>query len=415
MTLRASQRAVQLMAEIAGGQPAPETFCAGEPPVQSREITLRRDRCDRLLGVRIASQRIEGILHGFGLENSDGDSWRTPSHRPDLQREVDLIEEIVRAYGIDKIPSSTHSRFTKQSEADRVADSLGVLRQRLVARGLFEARTSALIPRAVAEQDGAVALRNPLSEDHVALRPSVVRGLLEVLARNVSMGATSIRLFELGNIFVAPDANEKRAVGLVFSGAAASAPHWRASDKRQLDFFDLKGAIDAIRIPNLAFRRAENAGLALAAEILSGDQVIGLAGQLTAPRASQFGASAPIFVAQILLDFLASGLGMGAHFAHIDKFPAVTRDVAMIVPATLTHGEVMGVITGSKEPLLADVQLFDLFAGKEGSSVEIGRKSLAYTLTYRDRNRTLTNDEVTVVHDRIRSRLKSELGAELRE
>jgi phenylalanyl-tRNA synthetase beta chain len=272
-----------------------------------------------------------------------------------------------------------------------------------------------LIPRAVAEQDGAVALRNPLSEDHVALRPSVVRGLLDVLSRNVNMGATSIRLFEVGNIFIAPEASEKRALGLVFSGAAATAPHWRASEKRQLDFFDLKGAINILRIPNLGFRRTENAGLALAAEILSGDDVIGLAGQLTAARASEFGAAAPIFVAQIVLDFIQSSIGAGPRFSEIERFPAVSRDIAMIVPATLTHGEVIGVIKGSKEPLLAAVQLFDLFAGKEGSSVEIGKKSLAYTLTYRDRNRTLTNDEVTVVHDRIRNRLRGELGAELRE
>lgn len=420
MTLRASARAVQLMQELAGGGPAEETVCAGEPPARACEVALRYHRCDQLLGVTIAPEKIDAILHGFGLEKSgaasaDASTWKIPSHRPDLQREVDLIEEVVRAYGINEIPASTRSRFTPQSNADRIADSLGAVRQRLVALGLFEARTSALIPRAVAEQDGAVALRNPLSEDHVALRPSVVRGLLEVFARNVNMGATSIRLFELGNIFIAPNASEKRALGLVFSGAAATAPHWRASEKRQLDFFDLKGAINVLRIPNLAFRRTENAGLALAAEILSGDEVIGLAGQLTAARAFELGANAPIFVAQIVLDFVASGIGTGPRFAEIDRFPAVTRDIAMIVPAILTHAEVIGVITASKEPLLFDVQLFDLFSGKEGSSVEIGKKSLAYTLTYRDRNRTLTNDEVTVVHDRIRSRLKSELGAELRE
>ncbi|MDQ6625601.1 MAG: phenylalanine--tRNA ligase subunit beta [Verrucomicrobiota bacterium] len=415
MTLRASARAVRLMQELAGGQPAPETFCAGEPPVHSREITFRRERCDRLLGVRIASQRIEGILQGFGLENSGGDSWRTPSHRPDLQREVDLIEEIVRAYGIDKIPSSTRSRFTPQSDADRIADSLGALRQRLVARGLFEARTSALIPRATALQDGAVVLRNPLSEEHVALRPSVVRGLLEVLARNVNMGATSVRLFELGNIFTAPEAGEKRALGLVLSGNASSGPHWQVGEKRRLDFFDLKGAIMALRIPDLQFRRTENAGLGLAAEILSGENVIGLAGQLSAARAADLGLTAPIFVAQIVLDFLAAATRNAPRFAEIDRFPAVTRDIAMIVPETVSYADAMSVISKLNEPLLADVQLFDLFSGKEGSSVEIGKKSLAYTLTYRDRNRTLTNDEVTVVHDRIRDRLKGELGAELRE
>ncbi|MEP6809722.1 MAG: hypothetical protein ABI992_05720, partial [Chthoniobacterales bacterium] len=283
------------------------------------------------------------------------------------------------------------------------------LRQRLIALGLFEVRTSALIPRdAIAAAGGAVELKNPLSEDHVALRPNLLRGLLDVAARNQNMGATSLRFFELGRIFLPPDATEKLALGLLFSGEVCSAPHWRSAAKRQLDLFDLKGAINALRVPALSLRRAEKSGYALAADILSGETVIGFAARVS-------GAVAPVFLAQIELESLVRAEAAGRKFQELDKFPAVARDIAMIVPEKLSHAEVDDAIRAANEPLLADVRLFDLFSGKEAASIGAGRKSLAYTLTYRDRNRTLTHDEVNVVHTRIRERLQSELGAELRE
>lgn len=421
MVFAASQRATHLMRDIAAGEPAAEIWCAGEPPVQQGEITLRYSRCDQLLGIAIDPQKITLILDGFGLrrvrEDANASTWLIPSHRPDLQREVDLIEEVVRAYGIDKIPPSSRSRVTPQSEADRIADFTAGLRQRLIALGLSEARTSALISRAdtAAAIDGAVELKNPLSEDHVALRPSLAPGLLDVLARNQNMGARSIRLFEIGRVFVPPDAVEQRALGLVFSGTAESTAHWRGGSKRQLDFFDLKSGIEALRIPNLGFRRANHPAYALAAEIAAGDEVIGLAGQLSAARATQLGAAAPVFVAQLNVDAIRRVASDAPRFTEIEKYPAISRDIAMIVPETLSHADVTRTIEAAREAMLAEVQLFDLFSGKEGSSIEFGNKSLAYTLTYRDKNRTLTHDEVTVVHDRIRDRLKSELGAELRE
>jgi len=422
MTLRASSRAVELMREIAGGSPAAQIATAGFPPTAPADVSLRYRRCDELLGVKITPDKVDDILRQFGLEktqdaSTDAGTWKIPSHRRDLQREVDLIEEVVRTYGIEKVAPNHRSRFTPQSEADRAADFDSALRQRLVALGLFEVRTSALISRADASTSarGAVDLKNPLSEDHVALRPSLTSGLLDVLIRNQNMGASSIRLFELGRIFVPPQATEQRSLGLLFCGDAANAPHWRVTAKRQLDFFDLKGAVEALRVPDLGFRRAEHPAFGLAAEITSAGEVIGIAGQLGTARAAQLGAAAPVFLAQIDLEPLLRAARVGGRYQEIDRYPAVSRDIAMIVPETLSHAEVERVLAGVNEPLVQRVQLFDLFSGKDGSSVGSGKKSLAYTLTYRERNRTLTNDEVTVVHTRIRDRLKSELGAELRE
>jgi phenylalanyl-tRNA synthetase beta chain len=420
MILPASQRVAELIHELTGGKPAPAIAAGGALPEPPPDVSLRYERCNELIGVRVPRERVVQILEGFGLKNTqtsdEKTSWRIPSFRADLQREADLIEEVVRVFGIERVPVHDRSRSTPESEADRAYDFESTLRQRLVARGLSEVRTSTLIPRsAAAAAEGVVELRNPLSEDHVALRPSLVRGLLDVMARNQNMGAASIRLFELGRIFLPPDAKEERALGLLFSGNAATGLHWRSAGKRQLDFFDLKGAMESLRIPALAFRRGNHPAFALSSELVSGDELIGLAGQLSAARAAELGAAAPVFVGQINLDAVLRLGTRAPGFSEIEKFPAVTRDVAMIVPEKLSHEEIFTTIAGAREPLLASIELFDVFSGKQEQNLGAGKKSLAYTLTYRDKTRTLTNDEITVVHAKIRERLQRELGVELRE
>ena len=420
MILRASHRATELISELGGGNPSLEIDAAGALPPAPADVVLRYERSARLIGLPVPKERIDQILEGFGLKKAraseDETSWRIPSYRSDLQREADLIEEVVRVFGIERVPVSDRSRFTPESEADRIYDFESALRQRLVARGLSEARTSALIPRKTGlfGAAGALELRNPLSEDHVALRPTLLAGLLDVLARNVRAGATSIRLFELGHIFSTEAAVEKRNLAFVFSGSAESNAHWR-SESRRLDLFDLKGVIETLGIADISFRRSERSNLSLSVDVLSGSAIIGFLGQLAAAHGEALGAPAPLFVAEIEIRLELMAKGRGVAFREIEKFPSVTRDIAMVVPEKLSHAEIMATIEGAREPLLATVELFDLFRGKEEKDFGVGKKSLAYTLTYRDRTRTLTNDEITVVHAKIRERLQRELGVELRE
>src|SRR5213595_3637939 len=182
MILRASQRATELIQEIAGGTPAKEINLAGKLPPNPADVSLSYDKCDRVIGISIKPKAIDDILTGFGLMKTSAaktTKWKIPSYRRDLQRDVDLIEEVVRAYGAEKIPGTDRSRFTPSSEADRAHDLESRMREQLVARGLFEARTSKLISRnPSAFSEGALELRNPLSEEHVALRPSLISGLL---------------------------------------------------------------------------------------------------------------------------------------------------------------------------------------------------------------------------------------------
>src|SRR5882724_4706485 len=259
MILRASHRAMELIREIAGGTPAKEIHVAGKLPADPANVSLSYEKSDRVIGVAIKPKTIDEILTHFGLKKtkttSKGGTWKIPSYRRDLQRDVDLIEEVVRAYGIDKIPGTTRGRFMPMSEADRSHDlETFFLRERLAGCGLSEVRTSKLISRsASALGEGAIELRNPLSEDHVALRPSLISGLIGVLEGNIRAGAESVSIFEIGRAFIPPSGKEERHLGILLWGNVASAPNWRSQTKRSLDLFDLKGALECV-IPILSFR-----------------------------------------------------------------------------------------------------------------------------------------------------------------
>jgi len=411
MILRASQRATELIQEIAGGTPAKEINLAGKLPPNPADVSLSYDKCDRVIGISIKPKAIDDILTGFGLQKTSAaktTKWRIPSYRRDLQRDVDLIEEVVRAFGVDKVPGSDRSRSTPSSAADDSHNLESALRERLSAQGLWEVRTSKLIPRSAAAASSAIELRNPLTEDHVALRPNLISGLLAVLDRNVRAGAERVAIFEIGRTFLPPQAKEHRHLGILLWGNATSAPHWRLQGNYRLDFFDLKGAIESLALPEISFRRGDHPDLSLATEISSNERAIGFGGQL---REGRIDAAGAVFVAELDVDLVLRGAELRKTFREIEKFPAITRDIAMIVPDEISHEKILRTIEEPREPLLERVDLFDLFTEQIGAA----RKSLAYRLTYRDRSRTLTNEEVNEVHARIREKLKHELGVTLRE
>jgi phenylalanyl-tRNA synthetase beta chain len=417
MVLRASARATELIREIAGGTPAKEINVAGKLPPNPADVSLSYEKCDRVVGISIKRRIVDEILEGFGLKQTKSErtrkngssKWTIPSYRRDLQRDVDLIEEVVRAYGADRIPGTDRSRFTPGSIADYAHDLESAWRQRLAAAGLDEVRTSKLLPRErFAFSEGAIELRNPLSEDHVALRPSILVGLLGVLDRNIRAGAERVAIFEIGRTFIPPSGKEERHLGILLWGNVASAPNWRSPQSRSLDLFDLKGALECV-VPNLSFHSGKFPDFALPVDVFSGDQMIGFGGQLSAAKSN---AAGQVFVAEVHADLLLIAEETATKFREIEKFPAVTRDIAMIVPEEIPHETILRGIEEPREPLLESVELFDLFSGGE---IGAARKSLAYRLTYRDRSRTLTSEEVNAAHAKIRERLRRDLGVELRE
>jgi len=422
MVLRASARATELIQEIARGTPAKEIQTAGKLPANPADVSLSYEKCDRVVGISIKPKTVDGILTGFGLSKSrstrlrsatarqasKSGTWKIPSYRRDLQRDVDLIEEVVRAYGANKIPGAERGRYSLSSAADQSHDFETAWRNRLAAVGLYEVRSSKLLPRErFAFSDSAIELRNPLSEDAVALRPSILVGLLAVLDRNVRAGAERVAIFEIGRTFIPPTGKEERHLGILLWGNHASGPDWRSQTNRRLDLFDLKSALEVV-VPNLSVRPGKFSDLALPIDIYAGDRMIGFGGQLSSAKSN---APGPVYVAELHADLLLKPDKATKKFCELEKFPAVTRDIAMIVPEEIPHEKILRTIENPKEPLLESVQLFDLFT----ESVGAARKSLAYRLTYRERSRTLTGEEVNAAHAKIRERLRSDLSAELRE
>jgi len=414
MILRTSHRVTELIQQIAGGTPTEEVNVAGELPANPANVSLSHDKCDRVIGIAIEPNIVDEMLTRFGLKKigvAKATKWEIPSYRSDLQRDVDLIEEVVRAYGAEKIPGTNRSRFTTSSAADQAHDLELKMRQRLLATGLNEVRTSKLLPRErLGFAENAVELRNPLSEDHVALRPSLLPGLLDVLDRNIRTGAERVAIFEIGKVFKPPGGDEERRLAVLLWGNADSEIHWR-NQKRRLDFFDLKSAIELTR-GGLSFRRGQHNNFAFAVEMTAGGEPVGLGGQLSNSIASKIDASGAVFVAEVSLDIAGDDSEARRTFRELAKFPAISRDIAMIVADDLTHERILDVICNPPEPLLEQAEIFDLFCGSEISK---GQKSLAYRLTYRERSRTLTSEEVNAAHAKIRERLRNELGAELRE
>jgi len=415
MILRASHRAAELMHEVAGRTPAKEVQVAGELPADPPDVSLSYEKCSRVIGVAISPKTVDEILIRFGLrktaDTSKSATWKIPSYRRDLQRDVDLIEEVLRGYGVDKVPGKTRGSFMATGKADRLHDlETFFLRDRLVGSGLSEVRTSKLISRNASASTEAIELRNPLSEDHVALRPNLINGLLEVLETNIRTGADRVSIFEIGTVFP-PRKEQERHLGVLLWGNLASTANWRSHTKRSVDVFDLKGALDSV-VPNLSFRPGKSPDLVLAVDIYSGKQSIGSGGQLSS---SKSGVPGSVLLAQLNADLLLERVGSAKKFRELDRYPAITRDIAMIVPEKLAHAEILRAIGEPVEPLLESVQLFDLFTTKEGADSISSGKSLAYRLTYRAKNRTLTNEEVTAAHAKIRERLRRELGVTLRE
>ncbi len=414
-----SQRAGELLCDLARATEVSYSE-AGAAPDFTRTVRLREHRCSEVLGVQVPFGRVDDILNGFGLEKTS-EGWKIPSFRQDLTREIDLVEEVARVFGIDRVPARETGRFVDTTEADRLHDRNTRLIHVLVGQGFFEAKTVSLIsePAAAAtpfRKESIQRVRNPLVEDQVVLRPSLLPGLLEVAARNIRTGNRNLRLFEIGRVFSASEPEEQFQLALVMTGEA-SARSWRTGEIRELDIFDLKGAIAALGLGRLEFEPRDNSGdgIALGMSIKVGGVEVGRAGQLLPNRARDLDSTAFVLVAEIDLSAFGPAVTSRKTFGGINKFPAVSRDVAMLVPANLAYGTVAAVLAKANEPLLEDVVLFDVFTDPSGEKIPSDTKSMAYSLTYRASNRTLTSDEVNAAHARLKELLKAELPVELRE
>lgn len=430
----ASHLAVKLILEIAGGGPAPELLVAGEAPQLTGEVALDEKRALQLLGIPdLSPEEMHRVLASLGLQPMGGGGghpvWRIPSHRIDLQRSVDLVEEISRVIGLDRVPGRAGGTAISSQGPDRSYDFAMALRQALVHRGWFEAQTLRLVSRAqlpdvlgpAVTEDKAVAVKNPLGEDHAVLRPGLIPGLLATAALNIRHGQARLRFFEIGRVFVRnPDGSvrEEERLALLLGGPSQP-PGWQAKDSPPADLFDLRGTIEAL--PGVAGHALEVIpksieGWLLGAELKRGGKLLGWIAQVHPARSRRLDARHPLYVAELACSALQQGAQGVTRFTDLPRFPSVSRDVAFELPDDFPHARVADFFATQrkKEPLLCQAEIFDVFADSSGQRVATGKKSVAWSLTYRAPDRTLEAKEVDEAHARVLQSLRSALPAVIR-
>jgi phenylalanyl-tRNA synthetase beta chain len=417
----ASRRAAQLIQQVARGTVLAEAVDAYPNPAKQTEITLRQSKAAQLLGIPITvAEQIE-FLRRLGLETSatnDEITARVPTFRVDLKRDVDLIEEIARLYGVDRIPATPPRGAIGHHPFDAIYDQIADIRRILASQGLSEACGQTLISDAAAKlvDPNPVALENPLSSDMNVLRPSLLPGLLDSLRHNLHHKNYDVALFEVGRVFTA--GGEPRRVTIGITGAR-NPLFWSGEDREaKFDAYDLKGIVETL-FERVGLRgvqwthAAEPRGLFIeSATVTLGKIAFGTLGQLQPLLARKYDLRDPVFLAEFDLDLILARRAAGKSFKAIPQFPGIRRDIAMLVPESVTHEAVASAVKQLKPQNLEGVELFDVFRGK---NVPEGQKSVAYAFHYRNPERTLTDAEVNSAHERVVAELKQRLNATIRE
>jgi phenylalanyl-tRNA synthetase beta chain len=420
LPLVAMQRACALLEATGAGRARGQVVDAHARAAAPRQLSLRRARLAGLLGISVPDADVTAILGalGFGLALAEG-GWTVsvPTRRVDVLREVDLIEEVARHYGFDRIPPTFPELRTAPPAMDPRITRARHLRGVLTGAGFSEAVTFGFISQsaatAFAAEGDVASIENPLSETFAVLRPSALPGLLDALAHNRRREQRDVRLFELGNAF-STTRGERQSLALAWTGGSA-VPHW-SGPAADVTFFDMKGALErvchALRVEVTAVPHAESWLVpGQAAALVSRDRQIAVFGRLVPALADRHGLPGDdaVFVADLDLDAAdAAQDGREIHVVPLPRFPSVTRDIALLVSDTLPAAALRATVRGAAPPSLADVREFDRYQGK---GVPGGKVSLALRLTFRAPDRTLTDGEIQSAMDAIVRALSSEHGA----
>ena len=423
---RGLERTAALLEQI-GAAKAGVRWDVYPSPSRPAQLKLRSARIGRVLGMDVPPADVIRILSGLGFTitgtDAEGSTVTVPTFRPDVAREVDLIEEVGRHYGFDRLPITFPALDRAQPPPDKRTERDRKIRALLTAAGFSESMTFAFIERHAAMPFCApgsepVAIANPLSEKFAVLRPSLLPGLVDSCSHNRRRGRKDVRLFESGSRFT-PAQGERRAVAIAWSGAGNEA-HWSAAP-RPVDFFDVKGAVellcDALGVTDVDSAPADDVPFLVpgrAAEVRSGRTRLGVLGQLAPAIAESRGLTEgeDIYVAELDTDALAGAARSDDVRAEpLPRFPSIVRDMSILVAETLPAAAVRGTIRAAAPATLVSISEFDRYQGK---GVPEGRVSLSLRLTFRAPDRTLTDEEAQSATDAIVAALSRDHGAERR-
>ena len=426
----AQARAALLIKELASGE-----ICSGRIDIYPEAgklivVPLRVSRVNQLLGGSFTAEQIQGLLSRLGMEiakPSETMQVKIPSFRPDLSREVDLIEEIVRIDGFDKVGTVFPVAGVRPVKIAVRQKIIKKVREVLCCTGFSETVHYSFIENAHAEefkmafaleQDQMIVLKNPLSSENDTMRTSLIPGLLKTAALNLSKGQKPLKLFEVGSVYFAnsnKNRTEKAVLSAILLGPYELTP-WKPRGK-EYDFYDLKGTLETL---------AEHLHLKLETSpgsksfLMPGKSVrvhvngieLGYLAQVDPEQKLVHEIGQNVYALELDLGALENAISSSLQFQKIAKFPETYRDISILVDRQVTSEQVAGLILKAGSPLIQKVELYDHFEGKK---IQADKKSLTFALSFQSAERTLSDEEVTPLFERIIKTLESELGASLRE
>ena len=432
--LSAANRAAQLIQELAGGRVVEGAIDGYPKPIKPSPIRLSVRKALQIIGTEISAKQVKTYLEDLELdvqeEAEDILVVHPPSFRGDVEREIDIIEEIARLNGYDRIPvtlpkgPSTPERPSEEFFLEKKATEV------LIHHGYHEVITySFTSPTSwdlinLSPDDprrSHLQILNPLTEDFSVLRTTLIPGLMETARYNVSWKNSNLKLFELKKVYL-PQEGEKLPREVKYLTGLAMGfdqdPHW-ASSPKLIDFYDIKGCIEdlfeVLQIEGVKFSRAEDIPYlhpGKASRVILGKEVVGVLGEVHPQVLSHYEIQGRAYLFEIDFEQMVKWAGKGRRFRPLPKFPVVYRDLSIVVDNTLESEKVVEAIQTFQQPFIEEVNLFDVY---RGAPIPVGKKGVSYRIRYQAEDRTLTDEEVNQYHEEVISRLKEIFPLELRQ
>ncbi|HYT38045.1 MAG TPA: phenylalanine--tRNA ligase subunit beta, partial [Acidimicrobiia bacterium] len=426
----AADRAWELFAQIASGRPAAGALDEYPEPVEPIKVTLRTGRVNEVLGVDLDTVRIQSYLDPLGFAGDAGTlrpeesiTYRVPTYRPDVEREIDLIEEVARHHGYNNI-ARTLPRTTEPSGGlTPVQRGRRAVRDALLGAGLSEAYTFSLVAPADLAAAGlppeGIELENPLRAEESLLRPAVLPGLLRAAAFNAGHGLPDVGLFEIGHVFLPPPEgqtlpDEREHLAVVLAGTVFRLPH---EPNRPVDGHDVVGRFetvaDVLSLADWSLQPGDAAGFAprRAAVVVVDGSAVGAVGEIDPAVRARLGLAGPVAALEVNLSRLVDATRKERRSVTPSRYPASSIDLAFVVDEAVPAGAAQRTLTSAAGDLLEDVRLFDVFRSEAFGPK---KKSLAFGLRFRAPDRTLTDEEVGGLRRRCIDAMAKEHGASLR-
>ena len=433
--VKAQNRAARLMASLCSG-----SICRGIVDCHPRQvkaaenIPLRVRRVPEIVGAEIKADEIIAALESLEMtvvkDGQAGDAYLVtpPPFRVDIEREIDLIEEIVRIRGYESIPTTLPLVTLEPIRRGARKTVEEMLRGNLTGNGYSEVITYSFVsPQWISrlgieesdERSRSVVIRNPLGEDQSVMRTTLLGGLLETMKRNVRLSTFDLKIFEIGKVFLAREKDElpceRNHLGCLLTGIQDDGS-WQA--KKVADYYDLKGCVESI-LANLRIRDVKFCSYmpqpflhpGKSSGIMVGESYAGFLGELHGDILEALDLNNTAFILELDLDVITDLFSRQISFREVSRFPAITRDVALLVTKEIEAQVMLAMVQEAGEELLEKVGIFDVY---EGKGVPEGQRSLGLRFTYRSSEKTLTDDEITGIHSRIVEKVISATGACIR-